>query len=269
MTELINENPFYFGTIQKITGAVGTIFNNISIQRKNDDGTINKSFKVPLTYGSKQHWFYRKTQSLPYTEEAMQTVGHPIQLSRISIPRMCYLLDGFAYDSSRKINSLNKIKLDAMVGPNQEKIRTYQYAPVPFLFNYTLSVVTRNMTDGLQIVEQFVPYFNPVVNLKILEIKETDTWNDVSVTIAGQNFTDNYESGFEDKNIKIWDFNLVVKANLYPPVRNQKVILTSIVGIENLDPLHDLEVVTVAANPGELRDKDNSTITVQITEPGS
>ena len=45
---------FYHETIRKIVVAFGTMFNNIQLVRKDNDGNIVQSMKVPLAYGPKQ-----------------------------------------------------------------------------------------------------------------------------------------------------------------------------------------------------------------------
>ena len=50
---------FYHESIRKVIVAFGTTFNNIQLVRKNNDGVIKQSMKVPLAYGPQQKWLTR------------------------------------------------------------------------------------------------------------------------------------------------------------------------------------------------------------------
>lgn len=262
----IHQVPFYHGTTRRLTAAFGTIFNNLMVERRAADGTLENSFRVPLGYASKQHWKHRLEDDKdprPVSEEGDQAPGSKKKDIALVLPRISYFMTGMTYNSSRQMNPLSKIKREVQIA-GQHKTRKWSYMPVPMIFNYEVSVIASNVEDGLQIVEQFVPYFNPMVNLRILEIPELQVYNDVKVSMSTQDFTDTYEAGFSERRTLIWTFGFEVQANLYPPVREQKVILTSIVDIDNFAPLYNLEIITVAANPGELSDPENSTTTIQI-----
>ena len=47
---------FYHETVRNVIVAFGTMFNNINIVRKDNNGTIKKSMKVGIEYGHKQNW---------------------------------------------------------------------------------------------------------------------------------------------------------------------------------------------------------------------
>ena len=45
---------FYHETIRKVVVAFGSMFNDIHLVRKDNDGNISQSMKVPLAYGPRQ-----------------------------------------------------------------------------------------------------------------------------------------------------------------------------------------------------------------------
>ena len=45
---------FYHETIRKIIVAFGSMFNEVTIVRKNNSGVVTQTMKVPLAYGPKQ-----------------------------------------------------------------------------------------------------------------------------------------------------------------------------------------------------------------------
>ena len=54
---------FYHETIRRLVVTFGTIFNDINIVRKDNNGNIVQKMKVPLAYGPKQKFLVRKKSS--------------------------------------------------------------------------------------------------------------------------------------------------------------------------------------------------------------
>ena len=90
---------FYHETMRKVVVAFGTIFNNINIVRKNSSGGVVQSMKVPLAYGPKQKFLTRLREDPNLNKKvALTLTGVGFEIS------------GISYDSSRKLNSIQKIK---------------------------------------------------------------------------------------------------------------------------------------------------------------
>ena len=53
---------FYHETIRNVIVAFGTMFNNVQIVRKDNNGTVTQRMKVPLAYGPKQKFLVRLDQ---------------------------------------------------------------------------------------------------------------------------------------------------------------------------------------------------------------
>jgi hypothetical protein len=60
---MLQNNPFYWGTIRKVVVAFGSLFSDIHIQRIDAGGNVDKTIKVPLTYGPKEKWIVRQKQN--------------------------------------------------------------------------------------------------------------------------------------------------------------------------------------------------------------
>lgn len=234
--------------------AFGTVFNGIKIFRK-DDGPSGKLYSVPIGYGAKSHWYYR-------LEDGPETQ------SSLPVPRIGFVYSGGGYDAPRALNRLNKLQFDEVVEDEAGgKVRTVSLNQVPWKFNFDMTVYSKNMEDALQISEQFLPFFSPTVNLKILEIPELDHWSDIEIALASSpTLTDSFEEGFASRRVITMDFSFEISGWLYPPTKKQKVITKVIADIDN--PLsnyrYDLETITVEARPGELKNKNNSSVTIEI-----
>ena len=181
---------FYNETIKRAVSIFGTLFNNITLKKTKEDGTVLSIIKVPISYGPKQK-FLARLQEEPNLSDNNR--------SAISLPRLAFELNGFEYDPSRQQNKLirhSKSDLDTD-GVN----RSYQYNPAPYNLTFTLSVLAKNMNDALQIVEQILPYFQPeyTVTMKMID-SMTDT-RDVPITLNSVAMEDTYEGSFEERRV--------------------------------------------------------------------
>ena len=139
--------------------AFGTLFNDLQVVRYTKDGlTAKEQFKVPLSYGSKEKYLTRITSD-PTLTKSIATV----------VPRISFDLTGMSYDSSRKQQSLLQ-----NFGTNSSGAVTHQYAPVPYDFNFSLSIYVRNTEDGTQILEQILPFFKPDFTVTVDFVPDLD-----------------------------------------------------------------------------------------------
>jgi hypothetical protein len=200
---VLNQPPFYNRTIRKIVVAFGTMFNEIYLQRFNLDGTLKKEiFKVPLSYGSKEKYLNRITAD----PDLLNSLN-------VTVPRISFEMTGISYDPSRKQSSLiNNFALDA-----NKKLNT-QYAPVPYDFNFSLSIYVRNTEDGTQILEQILPFFRPDYTVSVNFIPEMNQFYDMPVILNSVSPTTDYEGDFSTTRLIIWELEFTVKAYIWPPV---------------------------------------------------
>ena len=129
----------------------------------------------------------------------------------MTFPRMAFQLTGFEYDASRQKNKLIRHSKSALESDGVK--RGYQYNPAPYTLNFTLSILTKNMNDALQIVEQILPYFQPEYTVTMKMIDSMADHRDVPIILSSVQFEDNYESGFEER--RFIEYTLEFKMNLY------------------------------------------------------
>ena len=198
---------FYHETIKRAVSVFGTLFNNISVKRA--DGT---ALKVPLAYGPRQKWITR-----------LQQVDTTTTRTAISLPRMGFELTSIEYDSTRKLTKRTQLKKSLASNPNNMQ---YQYAPAPYNLGFSLSVLVKNTDDGLQIIEQIMPYFTPDYTVTINTIPDMGDKRDVPITLTSVTQTDEYEGDFTTRQVLRYDLEFIMKNYINRPVRDSDIIRT-------------------------------------------
>ena len=204
---------FYNESLRKCIIAFGSLFNDIYITRKNASGSDSQSMKVPLAYGPKQKFMVR----LDADPNLDQKVA-------ITLPRIGFEIAGFDYDPSRKLNRIIKRKKVSNTTDKALKQMNTQYSPVPYNLNFELFVMTKNSDDGIQIVEQILPFFQPEYTVTIKEVPEMSVIRDVPIVLNNIGYEDTYTGSFTERRAIIYTLNFTAKAYVYGPVTTAKPI---------------------------------------------
>ena len=231
---------FYHETVRNVIVAFGTMFNNINIVRKDNNGTITQSMKVPLAYGPKQKWLTR-----------LDTDPSLASAVAITLPRLGFEIGSLTYDATRKLNRVQKFKKVKSSSANANKLDT-QFMPVPYNMDITLYAMAKNSDDALQIVEQILPFFQPDYTLTLNDMADMGIKRDVPIILNDVGYEDNYQGDFESRRAIIYTMGFTTKFYLYGPVTSSSVIKTV-----QVDQYTDLPAVTptreqrysVAPNP--------------------
>jgi hypothetical protein len=203
------DQRFYWGTIRKAIVAFGNMFNSITVERKDANGNVVQVQKVPLAYSPKQK-FLTKIRQLPEIDT---------QNVQIVLPRMGFEMVSLDYDPNRKVSPIQQTRT-----VNSSTTASAQYAPSPYNINVLLYIYAKNQDDGLQIIEQILPYFNPDYNLTLKAIPELDIKNDLPIILNTIGFEDDYEGDLTTRRSIVWTMSFVMKLNFYGPVNKTGVI---------------------------------------------
>ena len=203
---------FYHESIRNVIIAFGTTFNNIQLVRKDNDGNIKQSMKVPLAYGPRQKWLSRLNEDA----DLSKTVA-------ITLPRIGFEIQNLSYDPNRKLNRVQKFK--KVKGTNDDRLDT-QYMPVPYNLSIQLYVMAKESDDSLQIIEQILPYFQPDYTLTINDMADMGIKRDVPIVLNSVSYEDNYQGDFETRRALIYTLDFTAKFYLYGPVTSNAVIKT-------------------------------------------
>ena len=203
---------FYHETIRKIVVAFGTMFNNIQLVRKDNDGNIVQSMKVPLAYGPRQKFLVRLREDPDLTKQVA-----------ITLPRIGFEIQNLSYDPTRKLNRVQKFRKTKSSKSNALDV---QFMPVPYNLEFELYILSKNSDDALQIVEQILPYFQPDYTLTVNDMADMGIKRDVPIVLNSISYEDDYEGDFATRRSLIYTLSFTTKFYLYGPVTSQGVIKT-------------------------------------------
>jgi hypothetical protein len=96
--------------------------------------------------------------------------------------------------------------------------------PVPYNLSFELAIISKNQEDGLQILEQILPFFQPHYNLSVKLLPDVGETKDVPVTLNSVDYEDEYEGDFSARRAIIYTLQFTVKTYLYGPITDSKTI---------------------------------------------
>lgn len=228
---------FYWGTIRKSVVAFGNLFNDIYLDRLDSSGNVVQTLKVPLSYAPRQKFLARVDAEPDLPDVKFQ----------VSLPRMAFEMTGLSYDSTRKLSLVQKNR----VNNNSTSTSTVQFVPTPYNVSMSLYLYSKNQDDGLQVIEQILPYFNPDFNLTLNAVPSMNIKNDLSIVLDNVAYEDTYEGNFTSRRAILWTLNFTLKLNFFGPANRQSLIRTSIANIFN-DEARTQQILrySVTVDPG-------------------
>ena len=215
---------FYHGTVRKVVIGFATLFNNIHVSRRDENGQEIERIKVPIAYGPQQKFLRRLDRiGTSFDQQAVRLENY--------LPRMSFEISQLQYDSTRKLNSAQRT-----VGyyPGDRSKLKSRWERVPYNMTMTLSVMTKGMEDCLQIVEQILPYFTPEYVFTIRAVQYTDEDVDIpivfsSVTLADGD--DGSQGDYSTRKVNFATLQFVAKMYLYGPIKEERLIMDADVNI--------------------------------------
>jgi hypothetical protein len=264
---MLGNTHFYNRTIRKVVVAFGTLFNDIEVIRFTKDGTPQLKMLVPLSYGAKEKYITRITSD-PTLTKSVNTV----------VPRMSFNLDSINYDLSRKKQTtLQNVSYTSHAG-----VKT-QYAPVPYNFDFSMSIYVRHTEDGTQILEQILPFFTPDFTVTVNFIDSMCQKYDMPVILNSVTNNTDYEGDMMTTRLITWDLQFTAKGNIWPPVKGDRGLIGQysdvggpsanggfggiIVNLYNNVPSDNaIATITVQADPLDAEPDDEYGFTEVITE---
>jgi hypothetical protein len=248
-------NRFYNQGFRKLIIAFGQIFNNIVIQRTNSTGGVTARIKVPLAYAPKEKFLVRLDQQANLESREFAT----------TLPRMGFEITGLAYDPSRKLTRVQKYS-KVKSGESGEKMN-YNYTPVPYNISMNLYVFTATAEDGLQIIEQILPYFQPDYTVTVNVVPDLGIKRDIPIVLGNIGYEDTYDGAFTQRRAVIYTLGFTSKTYLFGPMNNQGVIKTvqADIGSDTDSPLKREERIVIVPNPTSADADDDFGFTTTVS----
>ena len=243
---------FYNEIIRRNIIGFGTLFNNIELKKKDpSSGDVLEVEKVPLAYGPKNKFLARLEQN--------PDVGRKIA---ITLPRLYFEMTGIQYDSQRKTSPIQKYR--TIVQDDGTEVKE-QYVPVPYNIEFELGIIAKSQDDGLQIIEQILPYFQPSFSITLNMIPDMDEKKDVAITLNGINYDDAWDDSFLERRYITWTLTFTAKSYVYGPFDQASVIKKAIV-YEGIKAEVPQRTTKVTYTPKALEDKNNDGVINELDD---
>ncbi len=193
--------------IRKTTVAFASLFKDIPFVKYDDvTGAELEHFKVPIIYSNKEKYVKR----LDIANEKVQ----------ITLPRIEYGLLNLQYDAGRRTNQANKITGCSGNGTQ------YVNSPLPYNFNFELTLYTRNIEDANQIMEYIMQFFYPDYNLRINMIPALGITKNVPITFNGESEDEDSTGSYDSPVRSVFrTLSFTARSYIYQPVKLYKPIL--------------------------------------------
>tara|TARA_Y100000114_G_scaffold155981_1_gene181615 strand:+ start:795 stop:1550 length:756 start_codon:yes stop_codon:yes gene_type:complete len=246
---------FYHATLRKSVAVFGTLFNDLKVVRKASGGGVLNQIRVPLAYGPKEKFLARLDQS---TQREASIA--------IKLPRMAFEITSLSLDSSAKLNRRNQIAEDNVSDVTKKKVIKHYTA---YDIGMGLNIMAKNQDDGLQILEQILPYFQPEYSVTIKPVDGFNHKQDVQVILQDVSIEDSYEGDFTERRVLTYNLNFIMKMKFYGPTGDSKLIREVKLDFHDKDiPANLFEEMDFTINPTTAGEDDAHTVVTTITEGG-
>lgn len=249
-------NSFYYQSTRKIIVALGALLNGIQINSIDTSNSANTfaTTTIPVRFEGKETFLMR-----------LATDPTALKGDQITLPTMSYDLLGISYDSQRKLSPYIK---NQMFNTSNN---TTQYAcAAPYNLNFEVNLYVRNVEDGLQVIEQIIPFFTPdyTIQLKYLVNAASNTYvsEQVPFVFEGINYQNEYEGPAGTVRMVTWTMNFTAKALYFGPTPSNSVIKEVIINLRDGNSMNVVSTIEASVDPISANVTDNYNVVVQVTE---
>ena len=194
-------NYFYHEITRKTVIAFGTLFNDIYVRHDDNAGNVISEMKVPVAYGPRQKFLARVTQQAELNKA-----------TQITLPRMSFEINNISYDAARKAGITQTFKAaDTDDGGKMKKV----FMPVPYNLGFELNILVKQQDDGLQILEQILPFFQPGFTLSIDLVKSIGEKRDIPMILNSISQQDDYEGDYSTRRALIYTLSFTAKTFMF------------------------------------------------------
>lgn len=204
------DNQFYYQLTRKYITLFGALFSNITLVRFNEAHTAEISrIKVPIDWGDRERYTHRLVD--PDYNRPVSTI----------LPRMAFTLLNRQYDPSRRLDPLRRTPK-----ANDEYTVDAGYTGAPYTLEFELSILSRNLDDANQILEQILPIFSPDYTITALPLPGLGLIKDIPVILNSIQDDITYDDDYEAIKWVQYTLNFTMKVHYFGAIENVKIIRT-------------------------------------------
>ncbi len=246
----MSSQHFYFRTLWEHITAFSDLFNDISVYVYDKDKNsptygqpIGRKL-VPIVLAPKEKVISVLNVLLGSEKPEVDNV----------LPKISILWNGFAYDPSRQKGRTQKRELfveytttealnlledpTSVTDPEDNanvRVKHYDIQVVPYKMEFEMSIWSKYMDDGAQILEMICPFFAPD---RVVSLKERGVGIEKQAKVTLNSVTPNFATDLNepDRRILQWNLSFTMECDLYKPIFFEKDILKAIIRVGLTDP---------------------------------
>lgn len=209
----------YFGHSNIVRKSIITfmdLFNDMYIEKYRADGS-EQLFRVPIQFANREKYLQQLQSRVHHGSDHDGSVNKSLFEIDMILPRMSVNILALSYDVQRKVAKQNTIKSCEPCSLN-ELNHQYTNSPAPWNLELELTIISKNMDDGLQLLEQIVPYFQPSLSINI---NFQEGYASDSVPIILDSVVPTIDEDLDDDTYRYftWILNFRMKVNFHLPKR--------------------------------------------------
>jgi len=215
-------NHFYNESTRRMVSVFGSIFNDMEVVKKDAAGKILQKIKVPLGYAPRNKVLARLNE---------QTSDPKIALK---LPRMSFEISSMTYDAQARV-SKHKNYTKAIVGDSLQLNKLG--SPAVYKVGFELNILAATQDEGLQILEQILPMFQPEYTVTVKDIPAMDLTTDTPIILESVTLNDDYEGDLVTRRAIVYTLQFSTRIRYYRGIGKGKQILhTEVDYSDSVDP---------------------------------
>jgi len=246
-------NHFYNEHTRRAVSVFGTLFNNITVVKRDGSGNALQQIKVPLSYGPREKFLARIRQEANLSDPRLA----------IKLPRMSFQITSLSYDESTRLTRGTKLNVPGTSSSSRKSM----FYPSTYNLSFELSIMSKHTDDALQILEQILPFFQPEYSVTVNEV-ENNFKSDMPFVLTGVDLSDDYEGEFESRRSLIYTLTFDTRIKYYGPLSESgSIIRQTQTNLSDYDMTasglpYASQVITIT--PADVNEDDDFTINVSF-----
>ena len=216
------DNWWYHESTRRMVSVFGSMFNDLEVHKRDSAGKVLQKIKVPLSYAPRQKVIARLSEQTRDPNVAMK------------LPRISFEISSMDYDANARV-SKHKSFTKVVTGDTLQLSKLG--APAVYKVGFELNILASTQDEGLQLIEQILPMFQPEYTVTIKDIPSMDLSTDTPIVLESVTLNDDYEGDLVTRRAIIYTLQFETRIRYYRGLFKSKQILNTEVDYsENVDP---------------------------------